>query len=78
MDSILSVRQVTEKVKQAVEARFPYVWVQGEVTNLSRPSSGHVYFSLKEGEYLLNCVWFRGQQQDVPPLLLVWSLLKAT
>lgn len=64
MDSILSVRQVTEKVKQAVEARFPYVWVQGEVTNLSRPSSGHVYFSLKEGECLLNCVWFRGQQKD--------------
>ncbi|MBR3881256.1 MAG: exodeoxyribonuclease VII large subunit [Mailhella sp.] len=64
MDSILSVRQVTEKVKQAVEARFPYLWVQGEVTNLSRPSSGHVYFSLKEGEELLNCVWFRGQQKD--------------
>ncbi|MBR6674085.1 MAG: exodeoxyribonuclease VII large subunit [Mailhella sp.] len=64
MDSILSVRQVTERVKQAVEARFPYVWVQGEVTNLSRPSSGHVYFSLKEGDCLLNCVWFRGQQKD--------------
>ena len=64
MDSILSVRQVTERVKQAVEARFPYVWVQGEVTNLSRPSSGHVYFSLKEGDALLNCVWFRGQQKD--------------
>ena len=64
MDSILSVRQVTERVKQAVEVRFPYVWVQGEVTNLSRPSSGHVYFSLKEGDCLLNCVWFRGQQKD--------------
>ena len=64
MDNILSVRQVTEKVKQAVEARFPYIWVQGEVTNLSRPSSGHVYFSLKEGDCLLNCVWFRGQQKD--------------
>lgn len=64
MDSILSVRQVTEKVKQAVEARFPYVWVRGEVTNLSRPSSGHAYFSLKEGECLLNCVWFRNQQKD--------------
>ena len=64
MDSILSVRQVTEKVKQAVEVRFPYVWVQGEVTNLSRPTSGHVYFSLKEGDCLLNCVWFRGQQKD--------------
>ena len=64
MDSILSVRQVTEKVKQAVEVRFPYVWVQGEVTNLSRPSSGHVYFSLKEGDCLLNCIWFKGQQKD--------------
>ena len=64
MDSILSVRQVTEKVKQAVEVRFPYVWVQGEVTNLSRPTSGHVYFSLKESDCLLNCVWFRGQQKD--------------
>ena len=64
MSAILSVRQVTEQVRQAVEGRFPYVWVRGEVTNLSRPSSGHVYFSLKEGDFLLNCVWFRGQQRD--------------
>ena len=64
MSAILSVRQITEQVRQAVEGRFPYVWVRGEVTNLSRPSSGHVYFSLKEGDDLLNCVWFRGQQRD--------------
>lgn len=64
MDAILSVRQVTEHLRQAVENRFPYLWVQGEVTNLSRPSSGHVYFSLKENDCLLNCVWFRGQQKD--------------
>lgn len=64
MDAILSVRQVTERLRQTVESRFPYVWVQGEVTNLSRPSSGHVYFSLKEDDALLNCVWFRRQQKD--------------
>lgn len=64
MDAILSVRQVTEHLRQAVESRFPYVWVQGEVTNLSRPSSGHVYFSLKEDDCLLNCVWFKRQQRD--------------
>ena len=64
MDAILSVRQVTERLRQTVEARFPYVWVQGEVTNLSRPSSGHVYFSLKEDDSLLNCVWFKRQQKD--------------
>ncbi len=64
MSAILSVRQVTEQVRQAVEGRFPYVWVRGEVTNLSRPSSGHVYFSLKEDDSLLNCVWFRNQQKE--------------
>ncbi len=64
MDAILSVRQVTEHLRQAVESRFPYLWVQGEVTNLSRPTSGHVYFSLKENDCLLNCVWFKGQQRD--------------
>lgn len=64
MDAILSVRQVTEHLRQAVEGRFPYVWIRGEITNLSRPSSGHVYFSLKEDDCLLNCVWFKRQQKD--------------
>ena len=64
MDAILSVRQVTEHLRQAVEGRFPYVWIRGEITNLSRPSSGHVYFSLKEDDCVLNCVWFRRQQKD--------------
>lgn len=63
MDMILSVREVTERLRQMVEQRFPYLWVRGEVTNLSRPSSGHVYFSLREGDFLLNCVWFRSQQR---------------
>lgn len=34
------------------------------MTNVSRPSSGHLYFSLKEGDELLGCVWFRGQQRN--------------
>jgi exodeoxyribonuclease VII large subunit len=64
MDTILSVKQLTERMRQTVENRFPYVWVRGEVTNVSRPSSGHVYFSLKEADTLLSCVWFRGHQKD--------------
>ncbi len=61
---VFTVRQVSEQLRRTLERGFPYVWVQGEVTNLSRPSSGHVYFSLKEEECLLNCVWFRGRQKD--------------
>ena len=60
---ILSVRQVTDRIKSLLEQQFPYVWIQGEVTNLIRPGSGHVYFSLKDGEALLSCVWFRGRQK---------------
>ena len=64
MSAVLTVRQLTEQLGRTLEKGFPYVWVQGEVTNLSRPASGHVYFSLKEDECLLNCVWFRGRQKD--------------
>ena len=64
MSSVLTVRQLTEQLGRTLEKGFPYVWVQGEVTNLSRPASGHVYFSLKEDECMLNCVWFRGRQKD--------------
>lgn len=61
--SILTVRQLTDALRDTVEASFPFVWVRGEVSNLSRPGSGHVYFSLKDSDSLLNCVWFKGQQR---------------
>lgn len=60
---ILTVRELTERIRRVVEGDFPFVWVGGEVTNLARPSSGHVYFSLKDGDALLQCVWFRGRQR---------------
>lgn len=63
MDAILSVREVTERIKYTLETRFPYIWVRGEVANVSRPQSGHVYFSLKEQDALLACVWFAGSQK---------------
>lgn len=61
---ILSVRAFTERVRQTLESRFPFVWVRGEVTNLSRPSSGHIYFTLKDEEAQLQCVWFRQRQRE--------------
>ena len=62
-EGILTVRQVTDRIKSLLERQFPYIWVQGEVTNLTRPGSGHVYFSLKDGNAVLACVWFRGRQR---------------
>lgn len=68
---VLSVRALTERLRRTLEARFPFVWVRGEVSNLSRPASGHVYFSLKDSEAQLQCVCFRGrnrQGRSVDPL----------
>ena len=63
--SILTVRQLTAQIKDAVESGFPYVWVRGEVTNVSRPSSGHIYFSLKDETGTLSCVMFAGNRSGL-------------
>jgi exodeoxyribonuclease VII large subunit len=54
----LSVSEVTARVKDMLESRFADVWVAGEVSNLTRASSGHVYLSLKDdGALLRGVVW---------------------
>lgn len=62
--TIQSVRQLTEQLRRMVERHFPFVWVRGEVGNLARPASGHFYFTLKDADAQLQCVWFRQQQRQ--------------
>jgi exodeoxyribonuclease VII large subunit len=62
--AVLGVRELTEQLRGALEGKFPFVWVRGEVSNLSRPGSGHIYFSLKDADAQLQCVWFRQKQQS--------------
>lgn len=63
-DHILSVSALTAAIKGTLEASFPFVWVRGQVMNLSRPSSGHLYFSLRDEESSLAAVWFKGNQKE--------------
>lgn len=62
MPHIFRVAELTRALKEVVEGQFPFVWVRGQVSNLARPGSGHVYFSLKDDESVLNVVWFKGSQ----------------
>lgn len=64
MDNVLSVSELNKKIRMLLEHRFAYVWVKGEVTNCMRASSGHIYFSLKDGSDLLQCVWFTSKQKE--------------
>lgn len=56
-----SVGELTRALKNAVEPKFRDVWVAGEVANLRRQSSGHVYFSLKDDEALIGAVLWATQ-----------------
>jgi exodeoxyribonuclease VII large subunit len=57
---VLTIGELTRQVKGLLEDGFSVVWVAGEVSNLARPSSGHVYLTLKDGEAQLRSVMWRG------------------
>ena len=57
---VLSVSELTKKVKRQIEEGVGQIWVEGEITNLRRQSSGHIYFSIKDDNTQLSCVLFRG------------------
>jgi exodeoxyribonuclease VII large subunit len=58
---VLTVSQLTGQIRRLLEKEVGEVWVTGEVTNLRRQASGHLYFSLKDAEARLQCVLFRGE-----------------
>jgi len=58
---ILSVGDLTRRIKRLLEDSLPELWIRGEVSNLRRQPSGHVYFTLKDAESQLPCVLFRGE-----------------
>lgn len=57
----VSVAQLNRQAKFILEQHFPTVLVKGEISNLARPRSGHIYFSLKDSEAQVRCAFFRGQ-----------------
>jgi len=58
---VLSVSQLNRLARQLLEDCFPMIWVEGEISNLSRPSSGHWYFTLKDGGAQVRCAMFRNR-----------------
>ncbi|MFO0826377.1 MAG: exodeoxyribonuclease VII large subunit, partial [Gemmataceae bacterium] len=56
----LTVSALTAQIRGVVEGKFPSVWVTGEVSNFTRASSGHWYFTLKDSGAQLKAAMFRG------------------
>lgn len=62
-NAIPSVSQLTARVKEVLEPNFKQLWVKGELSNLRRQSSGHYYFTLKDTESQIPCVFFNRHAQ---------------
>ncbi|MDO4435256.1 MAG: exodeoxyribonuclease VII large subunit [Cardiobacteriaceae bacterium] len=59
---VLTVSQLNQGIRLCLEDVFGDIWLEGEISNLARPSSGHVYFSLKDDEAQIACVLFKQMQ----------------
>lgn len=60
---IYSVSELTTEIKAALEGEFFDLWVTGELSNLKQPSSGHLYFTLKDSRAQLPAVLFRSARR---------------
>lgn len=61
----ISVSELNRQVKSLLEHSFMTVQIEGEISNLARPSSGHWYFTLKDDRAQVRCAMFRGRNQQV-------------
>ena len=64
-DTVFSVSSLNQSVANVLESQFSWVWVEGEISNLARPASGHLYFSLKDARAQIKCAMFRGSNRKL-------------
>lgn len=59
----ISVSELNRRARKLLEGGIARLWVEGEISNLARPASGHIYLSLKDDNAQIRCAWFRQRQQ---------------
>lgn len=62
-EAAISVSQLNRKARTLLEQGIARLWVEGEISNMSRPASGHIYFSLKDESAQVSVAWFRQRQR---------------
>lgn len=62
---IYTVTRLNREAKALLEGNLGTLWLEGEISNLARPASGHLYFSLKDDRAQIRCAFFRGAQRGM-------------
>ncbi|MDR2207801.1 MAG: exodeoxyribonuclease VII large subunit [Azoarcus sp.] len=63
---VISVSALNRLARAALETALPLLWVGGEISNLSRAASGHIYFTLKDAQAQVRCAMWRNRAQTLP------------
>ncbi len=62
---IYTVSELTRKARMLLQEHFPAVWVEGEISNFTHHSSGHMYYSIKDKNSVLSCALYRNVNQGL-------------
>ena len=62
-EAAITVSQLNRRAKTLLEQGLARLWVEGEISNMARPASGHIYFSLKDEKAQVRAAWFRQRQR---------------
>ena len=66
--TVRTVSELAEMLRTLVEDSLPRLWVEGEISNFSRPASGHWYFTLKDAQSQIRCAMFRNANYGIRPV----------
>jgi exodeoxyribonuclease VII large subunit len=58
-EKVYTVTRLTEEIKDLLEGEFPFLWLEGEISNFRVPPSGHYYFTLKDASCQIRAVFFK-------------------
>ncbi len=64
-DAVLTVSELTSRIKELLEGRFSRITLEGEISNLKPASTGHLYFYLKDENALISAVMFKGRMRGL-------------
>jgi exodeoxyribonuclease VII large subunit len=64
-EQVYTVSELNRLARQLLEQDLPRMWVSGEISNLARPASGHLYFSLKDERAQIRCALFKGANRGI-------------
>jgi exodeoxyribonuclease VII large subunit len=62
---VFTVSRLNREARRLLEGGLPNLWVSGEISNLARPGSGHIYFTLKDDQAQVSCAMFRGNNRKL-------------